>query len=497
MNKFKSESPSSIEDHLTALCGRINYEKQDRATPRHFKLRNMREILQRLDNPQLKYPVVHVAGTKGKGSVCTMVGQILSTSGRRTGVYTSPHLESIHQRMAVDGVLITDDQLLKILTMLDPVVQQMDKEAEQQQHRPLTFFEITTAAAFLFFATQKCEVVVLEVGLGGRLDSTNVCQPVTSVITNISVDHTRQLGSTVDKIAFEKAGIIKPGVPVVSGALDPAAAKVIEEVANSQQSPYFVLQNDFFLETPEGTASTFSCSGTIDVSSNSLPASKSDFTGPAERIEYGIDNLKLGLIGHHQRTNASVAVAAIQTLVARGWDISDDSIRTGLRRASLSGRTEVVSQSPTIIIDMAHNVASINALVDALTQDLPQWKSSSRRTLILAMSRDKDAVGILRPLVENFDEIVLTKYQNNPRGKSENELLKLAQSIQSQRRANSQPAADLVVESTPDAAWQRVESQLGENQLVCISGSAFLVAEMRNSILASIDQTLPEIQNRT
>ena len=190
-------------------------------------------------------------------------------------------------------------------------------------------------------------------------------------------------------------------------------------------------------------------------------------------------------------------MAAIQTLVARGWDISDDSIRTGLRRASLSGRTEVVSQSPTIIIDMAHNVASINALVDALTQDLPQWKSSSRRTLILAMSRDKDAVGILRPLVENFDEIVLTKYQNNPRGKSENELLKLAQSIQSQRRANSQPAADLVVESTPDAAWQRVESQLGENQLVCISGSAFLVAEMRNSILASIDQTLPEIQNRT
>ena len=245
MNKPKS---SQIESQLALLYGRINYERQLKVTPKHFKLRNMREFLQRLGNPHLEYPVIHVAGTKGKGSVATMVGQILTSAGHQTGVYTSPHLETIHQRMAIDGAMISDDQLVEVLLDIGPVADQMDREAAADNRRPLTFFEVTTAAAFCFFAKQKTDAVVMEVGLGGRLDSTNVCQPLVSVITNISHDHTKQLGTTLDKIAFEKAGIIKPMVPVICGATDPEAKAVIAKVAADQHSPLFLYEDDFFIE---------------------------------------------------------------------------------------------------------------------------------------------------------------------------------------------------------------------------------------------------------
>ena len=508
MNKLKSESPSSIEDHLAALYGRINYERQLKVTPRHFKLRNMREILRRLDDPHLSYPVIHVAGTKGKGSTCTMLGQVLTASGRRTGVYTSPHLETIHQRMAIDGNLITDDQLVSALTTLQPLIESMDAESAEAGYRPLTFFEITTAAALLHFATQKCDAVVLEVGLGGRLDSTNVCQPTTCIITNISVDHTRQLGSTVDKIAFEKAGIIKEGVPVISGAVDPLAAKVIAEVAAEKNAQLFLLDDDFEIsEEDESDDHLFGFEGRVNLrpdqfglaqeSFNKKPANEkpagedrsavtdgSNFDSSA----YELDDLKLGMIGHHQRINAAITVAAIKTLNDRGWGISEDAIRSGLGRASLCGRTEVVSQSPTVVIDIAHNEASIKALVETLRDDLPSWKSSTKRVLILALSREKDASEILTPLLPAFDEIVLTKYQDNPRGRCEFELLELAQAIQSELRSDSKPAAELRTSPEPHAAWESVASELKPDQSVCISGSAFLVAELRKTILVALNE---------
>jgi dihydrofolate synthase/folylpolyglutamate synthase len=216
---------------LDKLYGRINYERQVRVSPTGFRLDKMRELLDRLGNPQSAWPAIHVAGTKGKGSVTTMVGSILTTSGFRTGVYTSPHLEKINQRMAVDGQVISDTQLLAVLAEMGPAIEAMDQEAARKNGNELTFFEITTAAAMLFFAQQSVDYAVLEVGLGGRLDSTNVCEPAVCVITNISLDHTRQLGNTIGKIAREKAGIIKPEVPVISGAIQPDAAAAIAEVA--------------------------------------------------------------------------------------------------------------------------------------------------------------------------------------------------------------------------------------------------------------------------
>ena len=314
---------------------------------------------------------------------------------------------------------------------------------------------------YCIFSDQKCDAVVLEVGLGGRLDSTNVCQPKVTVITNISVDHTRQLGSTVDKIAFEKAGIIKTGIPVISGAIDPEALEVIARIAEENDAPLCLLNRDVQIEVSED--GSFSCSG--------------DFYNS----RFAIDDLESALIGQHQRINASLAVSVVKTLEqSEGWKISDVHIRAGLRTATLAGRTELVSTNPTVIIDMAHNVASIEALVATLTDDLPQWKTSSKRILVLAISRDKDIPAILRPLIANFDKLIFTKYQDNPRGKSERELLKLAKTIQSEL---GQSNAELVTEPTPLAAWEHVQRDLTADQLVCLTGSAFLVAELRKTVL--------------
>ena len=494
MHHFKPEIPNLLEEHLSRLYNRINYERQDSVDNEHFKLNKMREILNRLDNPQSKYPIIHVAGTKGKGSVANMIARILSAQGKRTGVYTSPHLESIHQRIEIDGEYISDEQLLGVLQRLDPVIRKMDKQAETIDAKKLTFFEITTAAAIEFFANQDCDAVVLEVGLGGRLDSTNVCVPVTSVITNISLDHTRQLGDTLAEIAAEKAGIIKEGIPVVSGTVAPEAAKVIEEIAEARQAPISVYGSDFqdFLveEKQKQGGREFRVQG-------ETANGKMDGTKALKSVCYNVSGLKLKLIGAHQRRNASVAIAVIETLNARGWGVSDSSIRAGLSVASLPGRTEIIPTQATVILDIAHNVSSIRALVNALRSDLSHWSKASLRSLIFATSRDKDAKGMLEELMVNFDRILLTRYQDNPRGVSEHELYRLAEEITEEKKLEGRHVAVFSIEPTPKLAWEFVNRELepiaeGEmadegsrKQLICISGSAFLVAELRKTCIAA------------
>ncbi len=493
MHHIKTEIPNLLEEHLLRLYDRINYERQDSVDNEHFKLNKMREILNRLGNPQSKYPIIHVAGTKGKGSVSNMIARILSAGGKRTGVYTSPHLESIHQRIEIDGKYISDEQLLEVFQRLDPVIREMDKQAEATESKKLTFFEITTAAAIEFFANQGCDAVVLEVGLGGRLDSTNVCVPVTSVITNISLDHTRQLGDTVAEIAAEKAGIIKEGIPVVSGTVTPEAAKVIEEIAKARQAPISVYGSEFqdYLVGEQLVGEQeFRVEGEI-------AHDKMNSSPPLTPVRYNVSELRLKLIGAHQRRNASVAVAVIKTLNAGGWGISDASIRAGLSVASLPGRTEIIPTQATVILDIAHNVASVQALINALRSDLSQWSKASLRSLIFATSRDKDAQGMLEELLVNFDRVVLTRYQDNPRGRSEHELFKLAEGIAEQKRGEGRRVASFSVEPTPESALKVVNQEMdciveGEvadedvrKQLICISGSAFLVAELRKTCIAA------------
>ena len=456
-----------LQHRLDKLYSRINYERQSRATSRSFKLEDMRELMRRLGNPHLQYPIIHVAGTKGKGSVSTLTGAILTESGKKTGVYTSPHLETIHQRMAIDGRLITDAELLETLDALEPAIKEMDADAESNDRRPLTFFEITTAAMFWFFAKQKVDIAVIEVGLGGRLDSTNVCQPDVCVITNISLDHTRQLGNTIDAIAREKAGIIKDRAPVVSGAINPDASAVIASVAGERESRLFVRDHDFRVESESGPDGRFFTMGTTD-SGN-----------------YLVDELALKAPGWHQRTNAGLAVAAIKLLSENrdGFDFDIAALRRGLGQAQLVGRTEYVGSQPDVVIDMAHNVASIAALVDTVTKS-PNWKTAESRRLIMATSREKDAQGMLCLLARHFDEIIFTQYQNNPRGKPPTELLEIANRLRDQMNL----ATELSIEPTPADAWSRIETVASRDDIICITGSAFLVAELRKLVIDSQTQ---------
>lgn len=471
MNQLKSESPNCIHSCLAWLYGRINYERQNRVSPKNFKLQNMQDILGRLGDPHKKYPVIHVAGTKGKGSVCTMLGSVLSQSGRKTGVYTSPHLETINQRMAVNGTPISDKELVEVVSLLQPVVSEMDREAEVEGRRPLTFFEITTTAAFVYFARQKCEAVVLEVGLGGRLDSTNVCEPVVTVITNISFDHTRQLGNTIGKIAFEKAGITKPGVPMVTGAIHEEALPVIAEVAKSRSAPLFVLDEDFEIRCQPDSLIDYS--GTIRLD------------GMEDRTE--LEEVELNLLGRHQQINAALVLAVIQVLnVREKWNIDDSSILKGLKNTQLSGRAEVVSRRPVVVVDMGHNVASIGALVQSLECEFSD-KTTGVKKLILAVSKEKDVAGMMAELLPYFDELVLTQYQDNPRGMKVAELETIAKAVGEGLGLSATAFPSINTWSAPEQAWEFAWQGINDDDLVCITGSAFLVAELRRRILLDID----------
>ena len=454
---MNSLSQSKFETQLGKLYGRINYERQAYVAPKSFDLSKMRGLVQRLGSPELKYPVIHVAGTKGKGSVCTMLGSILTTSGFRTGVYTSPHMETIHQRMAVDGKLVTDDQMLAVFERFEPIVAEYDQWLASQNRRPVTFFEFTTSMAMQFFADQKCDAVVLETGLGGRLDSTNVCQPKLCVVTNISLDHTKQLGTTLEKIASEKAGIIKPNVPVISGVTSEPCQPVIQDVAADRSSPVLQRDRDFSIQRHSDGVHF-------------------DFTMKTGDNVVGIKNLQSGMLGSHQADNAALAVAAAIELRASDWKIDDDAIRTGLLRARLAGRMEQVCSQPNVILDMGHNPASAEALRDYLCDISPDWKPATKRTLIFATTKEKDCGNMLAVLLPIFDEIVFTQYQNNPRAMPTADLMEHAVRLGFEQKVS--------VISQPDAAWTKSFSGATDSDFICIAGSVFLLAELRGSVIA-------------
>ena len=449
---------SKYSRQLAELYQRVNYERQSSAGPRSFKLQTMHDLMHRLGNPHQACPVIHVAGTKGKGSVSKMIGEILRHAGMKTGVYSSPHLERINQRIAIDEELISDQQLSEVFDQIQPAIDSLDEEFASRNERGLTFFEIITAAGFQFFANRKADAVVLEVGLGGRLDSTNVCHPAVSIITNISLDHVKQLGDTISKIATEKAGIIKPGVPVVSGALHPEAIEAIKEISADRGAHLFLLDRD--MRTNRNDDGSFDCSG-------------------ATRESFTIDGLQHNMPGDHQRANAALAITACKILIDQGWEISDDHIRNGIASATLPGRTEILSRSPFIMMDMAHNGASIDALMQTFNSEV---SSDSRKRFLVATTREKETAEIVDPLVATADELILTRYQENPRGKPIDELAAAVEESISRRRDLGQRIPDVQTRETPELAWQYLLKTLECNDAICIAGSAFLVAELRPGV---------------
>jgi dihydrofolate synthase/folylpolyglutamate synthase len=440
------------------LHGRIDYERA-RTIPyqaRDFKLDRMRDLLERLGNPHDALPVVHIAGTKGKGSTAAMVGAVLRAARYRTGVFTSPHLDRVEERLAVDGQPCSTAELVELIERLSPAVEAMDKVAaacDPPEDGP-TYFEVITAVAMLHFAQRQVDVAVLEVGLGGRLDSTNLCRPLVSVITSISFDHTRQLGNTLESIAAEKAGIVKPGVPVVSGVSEPGPREVIREICRQQQAALIELGVDFDFEyRPPQRLESAPAMGQIDFHDN-------------RGGEHSCRGVSLALLGHHQAANAAVGLAVVGQLRQKGWRIPEEAVRVGLAGLDWPARVEVVARRPAVVIDSAHNVASVDALVRVLDESF----SARRRLLVFAATYEKDVRGMLSRLLGKFDHVILTRYLNNPRAVPPEEVGAVAAELTGRQYPLCRTSAE---------AWDQARAVAEPEDLICVTGSFFIAAEIR------------------
>ena len=449
---------------LEFLTQRVNYERTPQQAPADvvFKLDRMRRLLRALDDPHDALKVVHVAGTKGKGSTAAMVASCLTAAGYRTGRYTSPHLIRVEERYAIDDVLIGEEEFVALVERLRPAVDALQR-AKLDGFAP-TYFELTTALAFLYFAQQAVDVAVLEVGLGGRLDSTNVCRPEVSLITSISYDHTAQLGTTLAQIAREKAGIIKPGVPVCSATADPEAADVIAEVAAHRGSPLRRLGADFHCDfrAPDSTESA----------AGRLARGAFDFRAATFGEGRTMRDLRVQLPGRHQCENAAVAIAGLVSLAELGWRVDDAAIRRGLAAVTCPGRIEVLRERPLVVLDTAHNGASMRALVETLGAGC----AGGRRTVVLAATRDKDLRAMLAAWVGRCDRLILTRYEKNPRSAAPEDLACIAAEL---------GFADVEIAATPSNAWRAARAGLAESDLLCVTGSFFIAGEIRELLAES------------
>ncbi len=440
------------EQALAFWFGLINYE-QKVSLPGDFKLEHTRALLRLLGDPQERVPTVHVAGTKGKGSTSAMLAAILQRAGYRTGLFTSPHLNSVQERIQVNGSPIEPDELT---TLLSEVADAIGYEGKQcRLLEAPTFFEVAVGLGWLHFLRRGVDVAVVEVGLGGRYDSTNVCRTEAAVLTSISFDHTRQLGNTLASIAASKAGIFAAGRPAVSGAEADEARGVIEQVARERGALLRQLGRDFFFTHIPAV-----------VTSSGTKLSRVRVTTQARSWP----ELELHLLGEHQAANAAVAVATVEELRQRGWQIPDSAVSAGLAEVAWPARLEVVQRRPLVVLDCAHNLASAQALVETLTNSFPP----GRRLLIFAGSTDKDLPGMLRLLGPHFQHAWLTRYTNNPRSADPEQLAGWLRQ-----------GCDIAVtrSRTPAEAWQEARSAAGPDDLLCVTGSVFLAGELRPLML--------------
>jgi dihydrofolate synthase/folylpolyglutamate synthase len=401
-----------------------------------------------------------------------MIAAVLQAAGYRTGLYTSPHLEHVEERIVVDGQCCPTPQFLALAEQVRPAVERLDDEAAARGALGPTFFEVTTAMAFLHFAQAQVDLAVLEVGLGGRLDSTNVCLPEVCVITSISFDHVKQLGNTLAAIAGEKAGIIKPGVPVISGVCEDEPRRVIGEQAEAVGAP--LVQRGVAYD-----AALTDNSGPLIASGAALGESFTYYE-PATAPTYLLRDLHLNMLGHHQAANAAAAVAALRCLRRRGWAIEEQHIRAGLAAARCPARIEQVRTQPSVILDVAHNPASIAAVIATLRERF----RPKRGIGLFASSRDKDYTAMLQRVLPAFDMLILTQYVNNPRALETEALLALAQSMRFETSGSGPLKPVLHACVRPSDAWKVAQAIADPEDLICITGSFFLAAELRPLLIA-------------
>ncbi len=337
-----------------------------------LRLDRMESALALFDHPEKKFPSFHIAGTNGKGSTAAMLHRILSLAGYRTALYTSPHLVSFTERMRINDSEISPDAVIELAEEV--------RVTTAAANVPLTFFEYITVMAFIYFARQKVEVAVVEVGLGGRLDATNLVLPLVSVITSISKDHEAYLGADLFSIAREKGGIIKHGIPVVVGAMPEQVADLFRDIANERCSRCYFFGQNFRISLKNG--------GVFD------------YTG----IKQNYASLSLALRGRHQRNNAAAALAALE-VGSEAFPVGEEVVRDGLKTVAWPGRFEIVGENPTVILDGAHNGEGVSALA----AEIDEYRQGRKIKLLFASMEDKDWRLMLATLTRFTDEVVLTR----------------------------------------------------------------------------------------
>ena len=428
------DTEAGYNQALDYLYSYVDYslKKSSELAKAHFELGRMRALMDLLGNPQAAYPIIHVAGTKGKGSTSAMMAAVLTTAGYRTGLYTSPHLQDYTERIQIDGQPIAHSGLVELVEEIKPAVAKIPA---------LTTFEITTALGLLHFARQNVNAAVIEVGLGGRLDATNVVLPRVAVITALSYDHMAVLGNTLTLIAGEKAGIIKPGIPVVSSPQPEEALAVLEQVSAERNAPLILVGRDVTFRPLE----------------HSLDGQDFVIGGPKSVI------LRIPLLGAHQVANAATAYAALR---ASGLNLSEESIQKGFADVCWPCRFDVVRREPPVVLDSAHNIDSARRLREALDDYFP----GRPVVWVFSILEDKDAQGMLMELKPRIAQVIATQ-TDHPRVLEAQKIIDLVQPT----------GIPVEVVRPASAALERAIELADARGVVLVAGSVAFAGEMKTA----------------
>lgn len=416
-----------------------------------FGLSNTVALMERLGEPHKRFRSVHITGTNGKGSTAAFIASVLRSAGYKTGLYTSPHLISFTERIRINNLQIPEERVVALAER----VREASASIAQDRGEAFTptFFEVTTAIGYTYFAEEGVDIAVIEVGMGGRLDATNVITPVLSVITNIDLEHTEFLGDTHAKIAFEKAGIIKQGVPVVTAVSHPEAAEVIEKMASEMSAPLFRMGRDFrHLNASAGKLQSF------------------DYQG----MRMSLNNIVISMMGRHQIDNACLSLAALECMTKAGFAIPEAAMREGLREARWEGRLELVSNHPDVYLDGAHNPASSRVLASSLRE---LKKEYNRLILVIGILSDKDYHGILSELVPLADHIIATRPQYS---RALDPAVLAAEIKKTHGSVEQAPAVEDAVKAAISGS--------SEKDLIVVTGSLYVVGEARGLFVSGAKQ---------
>jgi len=444
--KVKSKKAfKSYQQAIGYLFARTDYEKQERLryNVTTFNLKRMQKLLSLLGNPHKKIHTVHIAGTKGKGSTATMLARMLEANSYDVGLYTSPHVVHLHERITVNAKMISDSEMCGLLNRVYAPVEKISKTD------PPTFFEIMTALAFMYFLDKAVDIAVIETGLGGRLDSTNVIKPKVVGITSLSIDHQNLLGDNIDSIAKEKAGIFKRGVPAITVQQEPSAMRVLKSQATAVKAPLSV------------TGSDIDFSQRFETSREHGPHTRICLTTATSKFEH----LRVPMHGKHQAINCGLALAMLDKLKSAGYKIDNDKAAKGLHKVSLAGRMEMIWDDPRIMIDAAHNAASIHALIHAIGQNIPY----DSMVVIFGCNSDKDVKGMLERLQYGADKVIFTR-SNSPKAVSPDDLAEMYTEI-----------CGKMYQTAPSLgqALQIAKNAVSKEDLICITGSFYLIGQAK------------------